>query len=398
MINEGGQVMKKIYVITGTLLLLLCILSTSAILAQEFELGIEAAILIDAETGQVLYEKNADEKLPPASITKIMALLIAMEQIEKGEFTMDDEITISKYAESMGGSQIFLAANTRVKLGDLLKAITIASANDASVAVAEAMAGTYDNFINWMNKRAEELGMDNSHFENSTGLPVEHGEHYSTVRDISIMSRELVKHPKILEWASIWMDYLELPTRRAMLVNTNKLINNYPGMDGLKTGHTQEAGYCLAATAVRDNIRLISVVMKADTEREREEMTARLLDYGFNAFTKELVIKKDETVQNIDVPEGKKTTTSAEVANDLYVTIKKGTKNTIEKKVIMQEDLKAPIKKGQVLGTELIIQDGKKLGEVQLLATEDIERAGFFTRLWRGFVNWLSNLMKKLLG
>lgn len=390
--------MKKIYVITGTLLLLLCILSTSAILAQEFELGIEAAILIDAETGQVLYEKNADEKLPPASITKIMALLIAMEQIEKGEFTMDDEITISKYAESMGGSQIFLAANTRVKLGDLLKAITIASANDASVAVAEAMAGTYDNFINWMNKRAEELGMDNSHFENSTGLPVEHGEHYSTVRDISIMSRELVKHPKILEWASIWMDYLELPTRRAMLVNTNKLINNYPGMDGLKTGHTQEAGYCLAATAVRDNIRLISVVMKADTEREREEMTARLLDYGFNAFTKELVIKKDETVQNIDVPEGKKTTTSAEVANDLYVTIKKGTKNTIEKKVIMQEDLKAPIKKGQVLGTELIIQDGKKLGEVQLLATEDIERAGFFTRLWRGFVNWLSNLMKKLLG
>jgi len=389
--------MKKLSIITGILLFILCIITTN-ISADEFDVTVEAAILIDAGTGQVLYEKNADEKLPPASITKIMTLLIAMEQVEKGELSLDDEVTISNYAESMGGSQIFLAANTRVKLRDLLKAITIASANDASVAVAEAVAGTYSNFVNWMNKRAAELGMDNTHFENSTGLPIEHGEHYSTARDISIMSRALVKYPQILEWASIWVDYLQLPNREAMLVNTNKLIKDYPGMDGLKTGHTQEAGYCLAATAKRDNMRLISVVMKADTEQEREEMTARLLDYGFNAFTKELVIKKGEKVQNIEVPEGKKTVTSAEVAEDLYVIYKKGTKDTIERKIVIKEDLKAPIKKGQVLGTEAIIQDGRVLGEVQLLATEDIERAGFFTRLWRSFVNWIGSLMKKILG
>lgn len=379
------------------ILLVLCTFLTVAAYGQDFDLDIRAAILVEAETGQVLYEKNSAETLPPASITKIMTLLIAMEEIEKGNLSLDSEISISKYAESMGGSQIYLAAGTRIKLEDLLKAVTIASANDASVAIAEAIGGTYSNFIRLMNKRAEELGMVNTHFANSTGLPVEHGEHYTTAYDITLMSRELIKYEKVLEWASIWVDYVQLPGRQAMLVNTNKMINYYPGMDGLKTGHTSEAGYCLAATAKRDNMRLISVIMGAETEKRREELTARLLDYGFNAFEKELILRKGEQVHNIEVPDGKKTVTTAEVAEDLYVVYKRGAKGTLQKEIVLREDLKAPIEKGEVLGQELIVQDGEILAQVDLVAVENIEKANIFTRLWRAFVNWVGQLLKGIL-
>lgn len=379
------------------ILLVLCTFLTVAAYGQDFDLDIRAAILVEAETGQVLYEKNSAETLPPASITKIMTLLIAMEEIEKGNLSLDSEISISKYAESMGGSQIYLVAGTRIKLEDLLKAVTIASANDASVAIAEAIGGTYSNFIRLMNKRAEELGMVNTHFANSTGLPVEHGEHYTTAYDITLMSRELIKYEKVLEWASIWVDYVQLPGREAMLVNTNKMINYYPGMDGLKTGHTSEAGYCLAATAKRDNMRLISVIMGAETEKRREELTARLLDYGFNAFEKELILRKGEQVHNIEVPDGKKTVTTAEVAEDLYVVYKRGAKGTLQKEIVLREDLKAPIEKGEVLGQELIVQDGEILAQVDLVAVENIEKANIFTRLWRAFVNWVGQLLKGIL-
>lgn len=368
------------------------------VIAQDFDVEVEAAILIEAETGQVLFSKNINKKLPPASITKIMTLLLAMEEIQKGTINLEDEVTISKFSESMGGSQIFLKAGTRVKIEDLLKAVTIASANDASVALAESIAGTYGNFIDWMNEKATKLGMKNTHFANSTGLPEEHGEHYSTVHDIAVMSKELVKYPRVLEWASIWVDYLQLPNREAMLVNTNKLIKLYPGLDGLKTGHTQAAGFCLAATAKRDNTRLISVVMNAETEKKREEQTARLLDYGFNAFTKEKFIAKGDKVHNIEVPDGKKTTTIAEAASDLFVIIKRGSKETVEKKVEIKDGLNAPIKKGEIIGKEIIVQEGNVLAEVDLLASENIEKAGFFTRIWRAFVRMVGNLMKNILG
>ncbi|MFW5981394.1 MAG: D-alanyl-D-alanine carboxypeptidase family protein, partial [bacterium] len=300
---------------------LLLIIITMALMvvpvsAQEFDLEISSAILIDADTGQVLYEKNAELQLPPASMTKIMAMLIAMEQVDQGEISLDDEVNVSRLAASMGGSQIFLDAGTRLTIGELLKAVTIPSANDASVALAEAVAGSYGNFIDWMNRKAEELGLENTNFTNSTGLPDEYGEHYSTARDIATMSRELVKYPLILEWASIWVDYIELPNRQAMLVNTNKLINTYPGMDGLKTGHTTEAGYCLAATALRNNTRLISVIFGAEDEADRAETTTRLLDYGFNTFNKELIVSEGEIVQNIEIPDGRKTDTTAEAAED----------------------------------------------------------------------------------
>ncbi|NLJ84580.1 MAG: D-alanyl-D-alanine carboxypeptidase [Halanaerobiaceae bacterium] len=386
--------MKK--TLLAILLVLYSFLSV-AVYGQDFDLDIRAAILVEAETGQVLYEKNSAEPLPPASITKIMTLLLAMEEIEKGNISLDSEVTISKYAESMGGSQIYLEAGTRIVLEDLLKAVTIASANDASVAIAEAIGGTYSNFIRLMNKKAEELGMENTIFENSTGLPVEYGDHHTTAYDIILMSRELIKYDKILEWGSIWVDYVQLPGREAMLVNTNRLINSYPGMDGLKTGYTKEAGYCLAATAERNDMRLISVILGAETEKDREELTARLLDYGFNTFEKDLILRKGEQVHNIDVPDGKKTVTSAEVAEDLYVVYKRGTKGTLQKEVVLREDLKAPIEKGEVIGQEFIVQEGEILAQVDLLAVENIEKAGLFTRLWRAFVNWVGQLIKGIL-
>jgi serine-type D-Ala-D-Ala carboxypeptidase (penicillin-binding protein 5/6) len=365
------------------------------IFAQDFDLDVESAILIDKETGQVLFEKNANKKLPPASITKVMSLLLAMEETNQGNINLDDEVYISNTAESMGGSQIFLAANTRVKFKDLLKAITIASANDACVAVAEAISGTESNFVNKMNEKAKYLGMINTHFVNTTGLPSENGEHYSTARDISIMSRELTKYPDILKWASIWLDYIKLPGREAMLVNTNKLIKSYQGMNGLKTGYTDEAGFCLNATAHRNEMFLISVIMKADSEKRREEATAKLLDYGFNAFKKKKVLNKGDKVHNIEVPDGTKTLTEAEVAADLNIMVQKGRENDLNKSVVLNELVDAPIKKGDILGKEVVTLDGKKLGEVNLIAIEDIEKAGFFTRLWRLFINWIGSILGK---
>ena len=385
---------KNMYLFIPIILLMLI---SFTVLAQQFDFDVKSAILIDADTGQVLYEKNADLELPPASITKIMAMLITMEQVEKGEISLDDEVTVSRLAASMGGSQIFLNSGTRLTIGELLKAVTIPSANDASVALAEGVAGSYGNFINWMNRRAVELGMENTKFLNSTGLPEEGGGHYSTVKDISIMSQEMVKYPLILEWSSTWVDYLELDYRRAMLANTNKLINIYPGMDGLKTGHTSEAGYSLAATAVRNNTRLISVILGAETELARGEITTRLLDYGFNSFRKELLVTEGEIVQNIEVPDGKKTVTTAEAARDLYVQVQRGKRDLLKKRILLEE-LETPISKGQVIGQIKMELESQVIASVDLLASEDIERAGLFTRLWRSIVNWVGGLITKVLG
>ncbi|MGM0602664.1 MAG: D-alanyl-D-alanine carboxypeptidase family protein [Bacillota bacterium] len=374
---------------TMTLIIIFAILITLISSAEAFDVNLESAILIEAETGQHLFEKNIDEKLPPASITKIMTLLIAMEKIEEGTISLDDEVTISRFAESMGGSQIFLAANTRVKMSDLLKAVTIASANDASVAVGEAIAGTYSSFIGMMNERAEELGMRDTHFVNSTGLPDPSGEHYSTAEDISIMARELVKFDQVLEWASIWVDHLQLPNREAMLVNTNKLINSYPSMDGLKTGHTDEAGYCLVATAKKGDSRLISVVLKGETQLEREEATIRLLDYGFNSFSKKQMAKKGDKIQNIRLPNGAQKVIEGEVADNFYVMVQKGQENSLNQEVKVDE-LTAPVNKGEKIGILTVYQNDNIIGEVEVVAAETVKKANFIVRGWRGLIGFIT--------
>src|SRR6056297_886657 len=349
--------------------------------AFAFDVEPNSAIILEADTGQIIFEKNADRKLPPASVTKIMTLLIAMEKLEEGSINLSDQVTISRYAESMGGSQIYLAANTQVELEKLLKAITIASGNDASVAIGEYIAGTYSNFIAMMNDKAAELGMDSTNFANSTGLP--DPNHYSTARDISIMARELVEYSQVLEWASIWTETIQLPNRKAMLVNTNSLINKYPSMDGLKTGHTQEAGFCLASTAKKGDTRLISVVLQGETLTEREEATTRLLDYGFNAFSKRQIAVAGEKIQNIPIVESEEKVAVGEIASDLHVMVQKGREKEISQKVEVKDSLTAPIDKGGVLG-ELTVYNGEKvISKVDVVAAKDIERANIITRMWR---------------
>lgn len=354
--------------------------------AQEFKIDAQSAILIDAETGQVLFEQNADEELPPASLTKIMTLLIAMEEIENGDLSLDDEVTISRLAESMGGSQIYLAEGNKVKVRDLLKAVTIASANDASVALAETVAGSYNRFVNLMNERADELGLENTYFSNSTGLPTE-SDHYTTARDVAKMSRELVKYPIILEDASIWLDYIELPDRKAMLTNTNHLVNSYPGLDGIKTGHTNAAGFSLAATAKRGDMRLISVVMKSNSVQAREDLTAQLLDYGFNRFTRKNYLEKGETIQNINLKQGAKEFTTGEIEKDLAVVVKRGMEDTISSEIKINDEFDYPINPGDKLGEAKAIRDDEVIATANVVATEKVNKANFIALAWRNFVN-----------
>ncbi len=360
--------------------------------AQEFKIDAQSAILIDAETGQVLFEQNADEKLPPASLTKIMTLLIAMEEIRNGDLSLDDQVTISRLAESMGGSQIYLAKGNKVKVRDLLKAVTIASANDACVALAETVAGSYNRFVNLMNERADKLGLENTYFSNSTGLPTE-SDHYTTARDVAIMSKKLVEYPIILEDASIWLDYIELSDRRAMLTNTNHLVNSYPGLDGIKTGHTDAAGFSLAATAKRGDMRLISVVMKAKSVQAREDLTAQLLDYGFNRFTRKNYLEKGEAIQNISLKKGTKEYTTGEVANDLAVVVKRGMEDTISTDITINSNYDYPINPGDKLGEAKAIRDNEVITKTNIVATEKVNKANFIALAWRNFVNWIGGGM-----
>ena len=375
--------MKKSIIAVSIISILFSLVFATPVLA--FDVATDSAILLEVETGQVLFEKNADRKLPPASITKIMSLLITMEKLEEGSISLDDKVTISRYAQSMGGSQIYLKANTQVELEKLLKAVTIASGNDASVAIAEYIAGTYSNFIAMMNDKAQELGMNSTNFVNSTGLP--DPNHYSTARDISIMAKELSKYPQVLEWASIWTETIQLPNRKAMLVNTNSLINKYPSMDGLKTGHTQEAGFCLASTAKKGDTRLISIVLQGETLTEREESTTRLLDYGFNAFSKRKIAAAGDQIQNIPIAESANKVAVGEVASDLYVMVQKGQEKDISQEVKVKDSLTAPIEKGEVLG-ELTVYNGEKIiSTVDVVAAAEIERANIITRMWRKIFN-----------
>ena len=382
--------MKRIISLIVIVISLITLTNYNIVKANDFDVSVDSAILLEAETGEVIFEKNADKKVPPASITKIMTLLLSMEAIEDGKLNLDDKIEVSRKAESMGGSQIFLPAGVELKLEKLLEAVSMASANDASVAVAEAVGGSYNNFIAMMNERANELGMKNTNFVNSTGLPAEN--HYSTARDISIMARELIKHEKVLEWTSTWLDYIELPERKAMVVNTNELIKKYDGLDGLKTGHTQEAGFCLAGTAENNNMRLISVVLNGDTLKEREEATTELMDYGFNTFRKTTVVEKDKKINNIVVSNGKKTVTTGITENDYKTLVRVGQSNNIETKVNLNKEIKAPITKGDVLGQITILKNEEKAGTVNIIAEEKIKKANILVRMWRSFGNWLNGL------
>lgn len=338
-----------------------------------------SAILMDAGTGKVLYEKNPHEKMEQASITKIMTLLLALEAVDAGKVNLNDKVKVSERAWKTGGSQVFLGAGEEQSLETLLKCIAVASANDASVAVAEYIGGSVDGFVKMMNEKAKELGMKNTNFVNPHGLS--DPNHYSTAYDIALMSKELVKHKKIFSWSTIWMDELEHTDKErepTMLANTNKLIGKYEGLDGLKTGFHSKAGFCFAGTAKRGNLRLISVVLNAENSKQRFEDTIKLLDYGFGNFDSIQIAEKGSVQKTVFVEKGSKNEVNIVAADDLSYLIEKGKAESIKTKLNVPEKLIAPLNKGQKVGQLVAEHNGKIIGKVDLVVSENISKIGMF--------------------
>lgn len=341
--------------------------------------GAKSAILIEQDTGKILYEKAADKKLPPASMTKVMTLLLIMEALEKEELKLDEMIRISENASSMGGSQIFLEAGEEMPVADLLKGIAVASANDASVALAERISGSEAAFVKQMNKKAKELGLENTVFQNTTGLPAKN--HYSTANDMAIIAKELLKHESITEYTSIYEDYLRKgQDNEFWLVNTNKLVRFYQGADGLKTGYTSEAKYCLTATAKKDDMRVIAVVFGFDTSKTRNAAVSSMLDYAFNQFeTKKLYTKGDKITELITL-KGERKRTNVVTAQDVSTIHIKGEEaENITSEYKLAEDITLPIMQGDKIG-ELIVKSEKEiLAKVPLTVEETVDKARFST-------------------
>ena len=357
--------------------------------AEDITPNAKSAILIEASTGKILYEKNIDEKYAPASMTKMMSLLLIMENIDNRNLRMDEVIRVSKNAASMGGSQIFLQENEEMIVEDLLKGITIGSANDATVALAERIAGSEDAFVELMNKKAKELGLKNTNFKNTTGL--DEANHYSSAHDMAIIAKELVKHEKILEFSSIYETYLRENTdNKFWLVNTNKLVRFYPGVDGLKTGYTEEAGYCLTATINKDNMRIIAVVMGEETSNIRNQEVSVLLDYGYNLWEREIYVTKEEVIETVPVEKGKKEFANIVVLEDVSTVNKKGHKMGEISYELDVKNLKAPINRGEVIGKLTIKEDGKIISNVDVTIDKSVEKAGIFTIYFRYLKDILS--------
>lgn len=375
--------MKKI------IILLLILIIPVTVKAEELDLTAKSSILIEASTGEILSEKNSDEKLAPASMTKIMTMLLIMESLEKNEYSLEDKVNISTNAASMGGSQVFLESGSELKVKELLKAIAIASANDAAVAMAEYTAGSTESFVNLMNEKAASLGCTNTTFKNVHGLDTE--GHLTTAKDMSIMARELLKHEEILTFSSIYEEFLNKPDGSSTwMVNTNKLIKYYNGLDGLKTGFTKNAGYCLTATAKRNNMRLISVVMNEPTTEKRSSDTIKLLNYGFANYKIKVVMPKDQDLGSIEIKNGKKETVGIKLTEDA-TNLESISDNKKYGFNINVDKIKAPIKVGDIIGKLEITIDGSVKKEIPITVKENVKKANIWDLYKR-------NLNKILIG
>lgn len=367
--------MKKI------LILLLLLISIPLVKAEETEdlaPNAKSAIMIEASTGEILFQKNKDEKLAPASMTKMMSMLLIMEEIENGNLKWNEMITTSEKASSMGGSQIFLKVGEKMTVEDLLKGVAIASGNDAVVALAERVSGSEEQFVKRMNTRAKDLGLKNTNFINATGLTADN--HYSSAYDMSLIAKELVKHEKILEFTSTYEDYLRKDTKSPFwLVNTNRLVRFKEGVDGLKTGFTDEAGYCLTATMKKDNMRLITVVMKEENTSKRSADTTKMLDYGFNIYMVQTILDEKTTIEKKKVELGK--TLTAEIVPKENITIL-NKKSDDQKNITYKTNINkiiAPVKKGDKVGTIDIIEDNNIISTIDATVKEDISKANILT-------------------
>ena len=358
------------------LLLLLILLFPLTIKAEE-ELNIaenaKSAIMIEASTGKIIYEKNKDEQLPMASMTKMMTLLLIMENIDQKKLTWEEKITTSQHAASMGGSQIFLSVGEQMTTEELVKGICIGSGNDAAVAMAERIGGTEENFVKMMNEKAKKLNLKNTHFENACGL--DNDNHYSSAYDMSIIAKELVKYEKILEYTGTYEDYLRKNTEKSFwLVNTNKLVRYYQGVDGLKTGYTAKAGYCITATAKKNNMRLITVVMGEPSSAIRNSETTAMLDYGFNTYEINKLLSQNTIIDKRNVTLGKDKKAKIVPKEDINIlNTKTGTKRNVTYKTNINK-IKAPIKKGDIIGKINIIENNKTIMTIDATVYKSIPK------------------------
>lgn len=377
--------MKKF--ISFLIVLLIAITQVSIIFADteeaKLDIASKSAVLMDASTGKILYEKNSHEKLPPASVTKVMTMLLICEALESGKIKEDDDVQISETAASMGGSQIFLEPGEIQKVDTLLKSIAVASANDACVAMAEYVGGSVEEFVVLMNKRAKELGMNDTNFVNTNGLPVDN--HYTSAYDIALMSKELLRHKKISKYLTTWMDEVVVGKKQAKIgiSNTNKLVKHYTGATGVKTGFTQQAKYCLSASALRNNTHLIAVTLCAETSPIRFKDATSLLNYGFANYETVKICGANEKIATVKFEKGEKENVDLVAKDDLCVLIKKGGNKDFKKKVTIKQDLKLPIEKNTELGVVKVYRGKELVGETKIINTEDINKASYLQMLKR---------------
>lgn len=356
---------------------------------NSINLNCKSAMLMEAGSGKIVYELNSHEKLAPASVTKVMTMLLTMEAVEKGAIKLDDKVTVSERAKLLGGSTMYLETGEIRTVEELLKGVGIESANDAAVALAEYIGGSQEGFIEKMNLRAKELQMNDTNFVNPHGFY--DPNHYTSANDIAIMSRELIKHSKILDYTKIWMETISEGRKEPFtLVNRNKMLKSYNGCDGLKTGYTKEAKYCISATAKRGNIRFISVIMGADSWKERNAQAAKLLDFGFAKYESINFVKKNEVIQEISLPKSKPEKIKIMAKEDLSLVFEKGAKPKIEKKVEISKDIKLPIKKGDTIGVIKAVEGDKVFGEVDVIADEDVSKLTILDMIGKSFRGWIN--------
>ena len=373
-----------------SIILIIVLSFTSIGVYGDIDISAKASLLMDFSSGDIIYAMNEHEKLAPASITKIMTLLLCMEALETEKIKLDDKVFISDHASKMVGTKVYLDAGETQTVENLIKAISVRSANDGAVALAEHIAGSEEAFVKLMNKRSRELGMKNTNFSNASGLPAEN--HYTTAYDIAIMSRELLKHEKIKGYLSVYMEDLTVGKSKKSvqtMVNTNRLIKEYDGANGIKTGFTNEAKHCISASAKRGSLQLIAVVMGVENSKLRFTEAKRLLDYGFANYESITLWKKGDIVGSIPIEKGKKENLEIILDRDSCILLPKGRKSEIDKKLNYPEFLIAPIVQGSIVGELIIRVDGKEVDKIDLIAKTTIEKSNLgniLKKTWKSFL------------
>lgn len=386
--KTGGIVVSILLVFAFVVASIFAIRPSVCEAATDFKTVGKSAYLVDYATGELLYARNEKERLPIASMVKIMTSLLTFEAAERGDISLDDDVEVSQNAASMGGSQVFLDAGTTHKARELLKTVIVASANDSCVALAEHISGSVEAFVARMNARAKELGMTDTAFKNCTGLPA--AESFSSAKDVSIMFGELIKHSEYFEFAKVWLeDYQHPDGRVTTITNTNKLVRFYNGCDGGKTGFTSEAKFCLCATAKKNNMRVVAVIIGADSSKIRNAAISAMFDYSFSNFSNEIMLKAGENLDiTLAVSGGKNQSVALGVERDVTRFVSRDEKANYEIKYDLPSTVKAPIKKGDKVGEAYLVKDGVIVDKVAIVANEDVERMSFFDAIGEIAKNW----------